>query len=190
MKYFAVLCTLVIIAAVPALAIATDEEYTDTVDLYRILDNFQYTDSPIATSWEHNAVYTEGDEKIPLTIYADDADEGHTVTVYARSSSQDQWEELGTLNTMTYLDNHGVYTGYGNPERDHLTSTTFYLEPSYIANGLYVETRLNPMWQEGEVRVEIERSILGVHHTPEPASLILGTLGMSLVGYLRRRKAL
>lgn len=150
MKYFAILCTLIIIAAVPAVASVTDKEYTDTVDLYRIRDNFQYTDSPMTTYWEHKVVYTEGDGKIPLTIYA----------------------------------------GNGNPKRSHLTATPFCIEPRYIAGGLCVSTKLNSMKQEGEVRVEIERSILGVHLVPEPASLILGTLGISLVGYLRRRKTL
>ncbi len=188
MKFYTTLCILVIIVAVPAVASISAPDVLLGVldaDFPRLLDN--RPEKSIETTWMHDIHDLAAEkERIALTILADDVDLGHTVTVYAKSDPADEWYELGTLNTMAFRDNHGLRVGEGSKE-GHLTETTFYIDTESLGDSLYVRTRLNSVAQDGVSRAEIESSII---NSPEPASLILGTLGMSLVGYLRRRKTL
>jgi hypothetical protein len=125
---------------------------------------------------------------VSLTIVVDDLDLGGSVATkfYGKDLA---WHDLGYLQTMSFADASGPVfeTGLGAVDADHLTSTTFMLDPSWL-DGIKVQVRLEGVTNS----FEVETSTLGVtvHANPAPGAIVLGGIGVGLVGWLRRRRTL
>ncbi|MHC4412735.1 MAG: hypothetical protein ACYSW6_07165 [Planctomycetota bacterium] len=206
MERLKLFCVLTLITTGAAMAGPTT--YESTVEVLTVLDNFWWDgQSPISVTWEHSPLdnpfpggsdaYDQAlnDGKIlgaTLTVVVDDLDFGNTAGLSFRDKDG-LWHGLGFLNTMQIYDEFGYYPGLGNPDISHITSTTFALDPHWL-DGVAVNARLN--WEDvgGLNILEVETATLGittiVSNAPLPGGVLMGSIGIVLVGWLRRREAL
>lgn len=214
------LLAVVVLTTASAAASPTITYEADPVAVFTILDNFWYDGSaPIETQWEHlpmNNPYPGGhtayeqallDGRIAgsnLTVVVDDLDLGNSAHVWVQDKHgtwhyQDRYGRTMWLNTMAFSDDFGLQPGMGNnndvindPE-SHLTSSTFELAP-YWLDSVAVNVKLNRVINGGMNQVEVETARLDIVAyspvVPAPSAILLGTLGVGLIGWLRTKRTL
>jgi len=177
--------------------------FSETLNIYDIRTDASFFD-PGYYAWEHTnpailpfGIYSTQDYanmcddgkivEAKLTIVVDDLDKNDSVKVNIQDASGG-WKELGHLNKMTCSDIFGVDPGPGAHE-GHRTTTTFDLDPSWIDAELPVVVKLSG-WLLNPNQVEFESSTLTIKAVPVPGAGILGTLGVSIVGFLKRRRTI
>jgi hypothetical protein len=151
--------------------------FTEAVDVYEVT-----TGGTI--DWAHTYDHSEDPiASATLTIVTDDVDgagdtqsgftDGEQDRVYLIEDGVGTEHDLGLLNDLGYYSDFNYDSGPGNtPHPDHVTSTTFVLDPSWIGNGFTVEVRVEDYWE-----VEIETSTLNITSVPEPTTMVLLGLG-------------
>lgn len=193
---------------------------SDPVTVFTILDNFWYdVSTPTETQWEHlpmNNPYPGGhtayeqaqlDNRIAgsnLSVVVKDLDLGNSAHVWVQDKYgtwyyQNRYGKTMWLNTTAFADEFDFPPGVRknndliNHPGDHLTSSTFELDPYWLDN-VAVNVKVNQVVNGRMNKMELETARLDIVAyspvVPAPSAIILGTLGVGLVGWLRTKRSL
>lgn len=218
MKELTLISLLILVMAGPALAAFTVTYESAPVEIYTVMDNLWWDNqAPIWTQWEHSSVdnpfpggqnaYDQALEKgmisdATLSIVTDDLDLGNSAYIWVKDKdglwhSRDRFGNTMWLSNMTFADTLGPDPGPGNSQPGHITITNFELDPHWL-DGVAVCVILDWVVKGGLSQIEVEIATLSVTIDPAsvaaahpaPSAVVLTTLGVGIVGWMRRRKAL
>ena len=98
---------------------------------------------------------------------------------------------LGSFSDPGVLDTHVFWWDFGDgTQTTQLSAPLTPVTHMYSSPGLYVSTLFVQDDDGGCGTDTLEVTVLGAPCVPAPGALLLGSLGMGLVGWMRRRKAL
>jgi hypothetical protein len=170
------ICMVGVVQAAPTL-------YTNHVAINKTIDSVLWIGGD--TAWDHANPYAGGNYEdaraaglidwTKLTINASNIGSGDVVTITFQDKN-DNWHTLGNLST-------------GSSAHD----TTFDLDRAWL-DGVTVKARITGIWNDAYIGWS-ELKVMGspVQQSavvPAPGAILLGSIGVSIVGWLRRKRTL